>query len=640
MKTKLLFLTLLCAAFGGSLFAQNSATGNITATSTNCTSVPSSCVWESPLPPNAGTSTVAISGTFTATLLVEESNNGGQTWSTANTLSAAGTTTYSTNGFTDIRVRCSAFTSGSAAVTISTGLLQVQSVVSGGSSSSASSQFSATSFGAVYDDATDNCTAFTNLTTASNAYSGPGKPSVSLAAPSGNSGKAYKTTCNLVFTIPTDVDGGWSTLDCIPSAAFANCIQLGPTGLVNFVNAQSPSYHLYKLNFANGSCVSVTVACIQAPVWVDNPQVEDIFAANVGSASNWFISFDGHNNAPLLTHTVYWNTDATTGRNWSVNNRTGAAGGTNSAVITHNTVVGAGAAPGFTTPCGGAGHTEKGSATQFTNNDVYGFNQPLLLINPAINVMISANQIDQAGCTAGVASADIQYGDGSNGAITGIQIVGSYFSGGAGHAAEAISVANGSSSSISGLTFVGNSVPVGSVKNIFAGATPPSCADCYVAYNPFFAIQLSTSTMRNGVWNVGTSASTQVANIAPATIYSVPANEGAVYRASCYVALTQAATTSSTLPSCSIKFTDFATSVASTTKAAITWASGGAGCSGATTNTLGNNCTGIAEFAAKASTNIQFCTGVTGCDTNGTDYTSVGGTVMQYQVFARVEKVN
>jgi len=122
MKTKLFFLTIFCLMASGSLSAQNSATGNISATSTNCTSVPSSCVWESPLPPNANISTVAITGTFTATLLVEESNNGGQTWATAATLSAAGTTTYNTNGFTDIRVRCSAYTSGTAVVTISTGL--------------------------------------------------------------------------------------------------------------------------------------------------------------------------------------------------------------------------------------------------------------------------------------------------------------------------------------------------------------------------------------------------------------------------------------------------------------------------------------------------------------------------------------
>lgn len=136
---RLLLLFLLTAS---SAFAQNSATGNISASSTNCTSVASSCVWEQPLPVNANISTIAITGTFSATLLVEESNNGGLTWATAATLSSAGTTTYNTNGFTDIRVRCSAFTSGSAAVTISTGLntgLQGPPGPAGGGVSSVSS---------------------------------------------------------------------------------------------------------------------------------------------------------------------------------------------------------------------------------------------------------------------------------------------------------------------------------------------------------------------------------------------------------------------------------------------------------------------------------------------------------------------
>jgi hypothetical protein len=111
--------------------------GTISASTTNCT-VSFSCVWENVLPSNAATTTINISGTFSETLLVEESNNGGQTWVTAATLSAVGTTTYSTNGFTDIRVRCSAFVSGAAVVTISTGLntgLQGPPGPGGGSSS-------------------------------------------------------------------------------------------------------------------------------------------------------------------------------------------------------------------------------------------------------------------------------------------------------------------------------------------------------------------------------------------------------------------------------------------------------------------------------------------------------------------------
>ncbi len=121
MKIKLLLFLAVSLAMGGSLFAQNSATGNITASAATCVTS-GTCVWENQLPFNASTTTINISGTFSATLLVEESNNGGQTWSTAATISTTGTTTYAVNGFTDIRVRCSAYTSGTAVVAISTGL--------------------------------------------------------------------------------------------------------------------------------------------------------------------------------------------------------------------------------------------------------------------------------------------------------------------------------------------------------------------------------------------------------------------------------------------------------------------------------------------------------------------------------------
>lgn len=141
MKTKLLFLTLLLPAFGGSLFAQKSPSNpvgaNITVADAGSCSTVNSFLWQQ-LPNNAGTTTVNLAGTFVATVTIRESNNGGGSWTTATTLSAAGTTTFSTNGFTDICADVTAYTSGTVQVSLSTGLQQVQSVVSGGSSSGAS----------------------------------------------------------------------------------------------------------------------------------------------------------------------------------------------------------------------------------------------------------------------------------------------------------------------------------------------------------------------------------------------------------------------------------------------------------------------------------------------------------------------
>jgi len=99
--------------------ASNPLGGPISASSTNC-SVAQSCVWMR-LPFNASVAAVNVTGTFSETLLVEQSGDGGNTFSTAATLTAAGLTTYSVSGMTDFRVRCSSFVSGTAFVNLNVG---------------------------------------------------------------------------------------------------------------------------------------------------------------------------------------------------------------------------------------------------------------------------------------------------------------------------------------------------------------------------------------------------------------------------------------------------------------------------------------------------------------------------------------
>jgi hypothetical protein len=108
-----------CAATGAQVI-NNPLTANLTAQSTDC-SVANSCAWQL-LTLNAATSVVTLSGTFSGTFLVEQTNNG-TTFTTAATLNSTGTTTYSSNGYTAIRVRCSAYTSGTAVVALSTGTI-------------------------------------------------------------------------------------------------------------------------------------------------------------------------------------------------------------------------------------------------------------------------------------------------------------------------------------------------------------------------------------------------------------------------------------------------------------------------------------------------------------------------------------
>ena len=119
-KLLLIFLLLpsLCYAqrtasnpLGGSLIVQDAGTCSTTG----------SFLWQV-LPSNASTTTVNLSGTFSGTVTVRESNNGGGSWSTAGTQSAVGTSSYSTNGFTDICADVTTYTSGTISITISTGL--------------------------------------------------------------------------------------------------------------------------------------------------------------------------------------------------------------------------------------------------------------------------------------------------------------------------------------------------------------------------------------------------------------------------------------------------------------------------------------------------------------------------------------
>lgn len=112
----------------------------------------------------------------------------------------------------------------------------------------------------------------------------------------------------------------------------------------------------------------------------------------------------------------------------------------------------------------------------------------------------------------------------------------------------------------------------------------------------------------------------QAANIGTTTLYAVPS--AGFYRVSIYITVTQAATTSSTMPSTTIVYTDgnSGTNSHSTTTTA--------------TNTGNSVTTSFAQTTyvlyAKSSTNITYATG---------SYASSGGTPMQYALRIRVESL-
>jgi hypothetical protein len=113
----------------------------------------------------------------------------------------------------------------------------------------------------------------------------------------------------------------------------------------------------------------------------------------------------------------------------------------------------------------------------------------------------------------------------------------------------------------------------------------------------------------------------QTANTAATTLYAVGASGAGLYRVTVYLIVSQAATTSSTLPDSRIIFTDQDSSATITVPVT----------SPLTGNTLSTFAQAVYEINAKASTNIQYDIGqVTG-------YASSGGTPMKFAYRARLE---
>lgn len=134
MKTLLLILALLCLsplARGQSTYPVASSNGgNITATNAAC--IPTACVGIGLSSSFSAVITVGVTGTFSATLAVEESQDGGTTWTSAGTsLTSTGTTSYVIAGFTNFRVRASAYASGNAGVNLQVSNAPSGSVTSG-----------------------------------------------------------------------------------------------------------------------------------------------------------------------------------------------------------------------------------------------------------------------------------------------------------------------------------------------------------------------------------------------------------------------------------------------------------------------------------------------------------------------------
>lgn len=140
-----LFISFSIGAHAQQFPQQNGTYGNITAGGSDC-STASRCVSYHFQSPNYSAVAIQLGGTFTATLQFEGSVDNGTTWTALQSwpmptgtgvTSATGTGTWQagTSALTDVRVRCSSFSSGPIAVVITATLgsgFAVPDLTSGG----------------------------------------------------------------------------------------------------------------------------------------------------------------------------------------------------------------------------------------------------------------------------------------------------------------------------------------------------------------------------------------------------------------------------------------------------------------------------------------------------------------------------
>jgi hypothetical protein len=472
----------------------------------------------------------------------------------------------------------------------------------------------------VDDDSTNNCgSSLTAWISSINSYAGPGSPKV-LFYGSG-SGKAFLfSNCNLVFTIPVDLDGD-ATFDAGTNTS-ANLIQFGPTGLSGFSNAQLPPYRLTgKFTFVGGA--DLTAAGIEAEQYISQVQIENASFVNfgagnatLGNCTNYGMQFDGHNNEIGIQHIRWWSFDSTSGR-CGINNASAAAG-SNTARYNDIHMLST-AAPGFTTPCGSQGIVEGGSSSAITGSSLYGFGIDIRVAGP--NAQISNVNLQSAGCTAKGKTGPIQYGaNGSSTAIPGLVVFNNHVS--EGSTDNFVQVAGDSTATLQAAQIV-NNYNDGSTINLVpngltctTSGTSQSFPGCNLTGNIGFTAQGGGSGWTLATYDVQGGAATGLTGNLSSTALYTPVL-GSISRISCYVVETRAATSSSTLPSCSVGYTDLDTSVSESLAATQT----------STANSVGT--------VEQGSVVIVNTTGGLTYSTSG--YASSGATSMQYTVRVRTE---
>lgn len=335
---KYLLLIFLILMGGWSASAQSGANGNITAQGTTC-AVSNACI-SSTILQNQGGATITLSGTFSGTVQFEVSGNGGTTWVALNATpsnsataatSATGAGVWQANiaAYTNVRVRCSTYSSGTIVVQI---VLSTASARSGGGGGGGGS-------GTVGSCATSDAIAYYTATTTTGCDAGiTTNTSGQLSATAGFNAVSDGTHAGLVALL------GNTTAPSIPSnsfgflapnsASFTSYVfqpnATAPSG-TQFITVGTPSSNVSALNYVSstgsGSVVLATTPTLVTPVIGAATGTSLLLTGEIDGTAPIIVT-TGTTGSPGATfnHSYSFNEEATAGTGVTYTLPTAAAG--------------------------------------------------------------------------------------------------------------------------------------------------------------------------------------------------------------------------------------------------------------------------------------------------------------------------
>lgn len=254
--------------------------------------------------------------------------------------------------------------------------------------------FNIKNYGCVADDVTDNSTCFTNASAAVNAYSGPGIPVLDCTMAAGDI--AFKTnSAGLVFNIPARLEGN-CTIDAGVGVT-GPVVQIGPTGLVAFSNAQAKTYSVIGITFVGGTggATAVTVE-----PFIPHFMMTQTVCINFGTSAitSWCLLASPPNPEIHVINNFCIINDSTTGRNcYKSYDNTGH--GSNTTQFVGNTIWSA-TAPAYTSPCSGTGIWSGGGGSDIISNSIFGFTNPIRISSGGVRVYGGLLDNNTNGCTS------------------------------------------------------------------------------------------------------------------------------------------------------------------------------------------------------------------------------------------------